>query len=122
MKKLFPIIIIVFILYSYFDGYSPYISGSSFGDEYKLRDKSWEGYGKLNSSYQYGKHKFDFDNGNKVVHSIDGKVEDLYEWRINYDGVFEMKPSDEYSYKEFELEFINSYTIKLDGLELRIAY
>ena len=87
-----------------------------------MRDKLWEGYGKLNSSYKYGKHKFDFDSRNKVVHSIDGEIDNLYEWRINYDGAFEMKASDEYSYNEFTLEFINSYTIKLDGLELRRVY
>ena len=118
MEKLFLTIISACILFSCSSAFS-----SNYGHEaYMLRNKSWEGYGKLNNSYKYGKHRFDFDNSDKVVHSINNNFEKLYKWNVNYSGTFQMVEDNHYSWKDVELEIINSYTIKLDGLELRRVY
>ena len=116
MKKLFLFFVVVFLL----SLHSPIFS-SNF-KYYSLRNTSWEGYGKLNSSYKYGRHRFDFDNSDKVVHSINKDFEELYQWRNSYDGKFEMKADTKYIWEDMNLEIINSSTIKLDGLELRKVY
>jgi len=116
MKKLFLFFMAIFLL----SLYSPLFS-SNF-KYYSLKNTSWEGYGKLDSSYKYGKHRFDFDSSDKVVHSINRDIESLYKWRVSYDGTFQMAEESRYLWKDVEIEMINSYTIKLDGLELRKAY
>ncbi len=116
MKKLFLFFVVVFLLSLHSSVFS-----SNF-QYYSLKNTSWEGYGKLNSSYKYGRHRFDFDNSDKIVHSVDRNFEELYQWRNSYDDKFQMSKENQYLWKDMDLEIINSYTIKLDGLELRKVY
>ncbi len=118
MKKLILTMIAAFLLTSCT---SPFFS--SYKDEYYvLKNNSWEGYGKLNSSYQYGLHRFDFDDSDKVIHFVNNRFMGLYRWDVDYNRTFQLMAENSYYWQDVDLHIVNSYLIIMDGLELRKVY
>ncbi len=88
----------------------------------ELKNTSWEGYGKFENSLRYGKHKFEFDGKDKIVHYINDNVEQLYKWRVSSSKGFEIAKEGSFVYKPIEIELVNKYQITFGGMELRRTY
>ncbi len=88
-----------------------------------IKNTAWEGYGKLDSSYNYGRHRFEFDNSDKLVHYIDRQYEDVYTWTSDYKGNVKVVKASNYSMSSgVAFEIIDRYSIKIDGLTLKRVY
>ncbi len=120
MRKVFIFFVLIFSLLFIFKTNNAFSSGWQY---HWIKNTAWEVYGKLNSSYNYGKHRFEFDSANKIIHYIDGKYKDVYAWESDYKG--NIKAGKEPLYlrsNECNFEIIDRYSIKIDGLTLRRVY
>ncbi len=88
----------------------------------ELRNSSWQGYGKFENSFKYGKHKFEFDGSDKIVHYINNDIENLYKWRVSSSKGFEIAKEGSFVYKPIEIELVSKYKIIFGGIELRRVY
>ncbi len=88
-----------------------------------IKNTAWEAYGKLDNSYNYGRHRFEFDKSDKIVHYINGEYKDVYMWKSDYkgDNIKVVKESSPFG-KNYSFEIVDRYSIKLDGLSLKRVY